>query len=217
MAAFLHENLPHFVGEGAISEAAVALRYLSAADALASSVRWGSDAPLVADDLPAAALADAAAASVAARGVCFANAHPAPHRWLPLKAPALFAAQRAWASNREQLRAAAAPAWALHGGASCLLPADALATELLPYARVIQAGANHAGAGLACLQPARWSRVWEARLYQQTLAGGAEPLGGAAAAAGAQEGGLAATGADVEHQEAQLSDAIEPDSDEEDW
>lgn len=48
------------------------------------------------DDSPSATLLDAAAASTAARGVCFANAHPAPRRWLPLKAPSAFAVRPAW-------------------------------------------------------------------------------------------------------------------------
>lgn len=43
------------------------------------------------EDTASATLLDAAAASTAARGVCFCNAHPAPRRWLPLKAPAAFA------------------------------------------------------------------------------------------------------------------------------
>lgn len=52
--------------------------------------RAGSEGELFDDDSPSSTLLDAAAASTAARGVCFANAHPAPRRWLPLKAPAVF-------------------------------------------------------------------------------------------------------------------------------
>ncbi len=59
------------------------------------------------DAFPAASLADAAAGSLAARGLAFANAHPAPRRWLPLRRPAAGAAWRGAAANAARLRAAA--------------------------------------------------------------------------------------------------------------
>jgi hypothetical protein len=59
------------------------------------------------DAFPAASLADAAAGSLAARGLAFANAHPAPRRWLPLRGPAAGAAWRGAAANAARLRAAA--------------------------------------------------------------------------------------------------------------
>ncbi len=68
------------------------------------------------DDSANATLLDATAASTAARGVCFHNAHPAPRRWLPLKAPALYVAARGQAANADQLSQQAAPAWAVEGG-----------------------------------------------------------------------------------------------------
>ena len=58
------------------------------------------DAMMGDEDSPSATLLDALAASTAARGVCFANAHPAPRRWLPLKAPSVFAAARGAAANQ---------------------------------------------------------------------------------------------------------------------
>ena len=68
------------------------------------------------DDMAALTLSDATAASTAARGCCFANQHPAPRRWLPLKAPALFTAQKAAGRNRKQLELAAG-VWATHSAA----------------------------------------------------------------------------------------------------
>ncbi len=71
---------------------------------------------LVDDEMPSSTLADAAAASTAARGVCFSNAHPAPRRWLPLSAPAMFLCERALRRNREQLERGVAAAWVLQEG-----------------------------------------------------------------------------------------------------
>lgn len=74
---------------------------------------------MVDDDSPSATLLDAAAASTAARGVCFWNSHPAPRRWLPLKAPSLFTVARGAAANRGELARSTSAAWATHGGMGC--------------------------------------------------------------------------------------------------
>ena len=71
---------------------------------------------------PSSTLADAAAASVAARGVCFANQHPAPRRFLPLKAPSMFAAQRATATNKGVLAREAPLRWVPASGCGCARP-----------------------------------------------------------------------------------------------
>jgi PhoPQ-activated pathogenicity-related protein len=68
------------------------------------------------DDTAGATLLDAVAASAAARGVCFHNAHPAPRRFLPLRAPALYAAARGRQANAEELSRNTAPGWAVMGG-----------------------------------------------------------------------------------------------------
>ena len=70
-----------------------------------------------ADAFPAASLADAAAGSLAARGLTFAIAHAAPRRWLPLKGPTGGSAQRGAAANAARL---AQLAWAA-GPAAMLL------------------------------------------------------------------------------------------------
>lgn len=75
----------------------------------------GGGVSLVDDEQGSATLADAAAASTAARGVCFSNTHPAPRRWLPLGGPALFVAERAVRQNKEELQQRVAGAWAVHG------------------------------------------------------------------------------------------------------
>lgn len=210
VAAFLHENLPNFVADSAAADMASCLSYLSAADCIASSTRWGGgEGMLVEDDMPTSTLADAVAASTAARGVCFGNCHPAPRRWLPLKAPALFMAQKAAAANRQQLQRAVAPSWALHGGAGGLEPGSQLATELLPYARSIQASAGDSR--LQVLLPARWVRVWAGQVHQQGPAGAAAP-------AVLREEVLDSEAQQQQRQQQGSEDAIETDSgDEEDW
>ena len=51
VAAFLHENLPHFVEEDAVGDLAACLDYLGAADVMASGRRWGGE-PLLPPLLP---------------------------------------------------------------------------------------------------------------------------------------------------------------------
>jgi cell cycle checkpoint protein len=173
VAAFLHENLPNFVDDGAVGDLAGCLDYLSAADVLAGGVRWGGgEGLLVEDDMPSGPLGDAAAASVAARGVCFCNAHPAPRRWQPLVAPALFHVQRGVAANRAELAAAAGAGRVVHGGSGGLDSAARVAAEILPHLRRI-GPARPADASLLMQQPARWTRYWGGRLHEARLHGGA--------------------------------------------
>ncbi len=49
-------------------------------------------------------IADGCGGSVAARGLMWANAHPAPKKWLPLKGSAWFSVARAMQANMEQLQ-----------------------------------------------------------------------------------------------------------------
>lgn len=159
------------------------------------------------EDSPSATLLDALAASTAARGVCFANAHPAPRRWLPLKAPSVFAAARGAAANRAELCQHTSAAWALAGGMGSLEPAGRLAAELLPFARTIAARCPNP-APLQRLQPARWSRFWGGQLYDQGP-GGSD---GGGHVGGAGEGGMADS-----EVVAAADDAIEESEDEDDW
>ena len=64
---------------------------------------WGSS-EWQADQYNAQSLQEAAAGSVAARGLCFANTHPAPTRFLPLKKPSIFMVQRAARANQAALQ-----------------------------------------------------------------------------------------------------------------
>lgn len=162
------------------------------------------------DDSPSNTLLDALAASTAARGVCFSNAHPAPRRWLPLKAPTVFAAGKGLATNRAELSRHTAATWALTGGMASLEPAGRLAAELLPGARAIASLCGNPAA-LQNLQPARWSRFWNGQLYDQGSGGS-----GRAGWQQEQEGeaaGLAGTGGG----RLPADDVIEESEDEDDW
>lgn len=153
-------------------------------------------------------LLDALAASTAARGVCFSIAHPAPRRWLPLKAPALFLASKATAANRGELSRHTAPTWAVAGGMGSLEPGGRLASELLPYARAIATCCNNPPA-LQRLQPARWTRFWGGKLFEERQGGGSgwqqEQEEAAEGLGGSSKGHMPA------------EDAIEESEDEDDW
>ncbi len=173
VAAFLHENLPDFVAPAAIADLAGAAECLSAADVLGGlRTRGGGAADLAGDDVPSAPLADAAAASVAARGACFWNAHPAPRRFHPMRAPALFAAARAARGNAGEL-ARAALGRVAYGGAHALEPGAIAAAEVLPALRRLAATpAGAADAALALQQPAAWWRYWHGRAEERRLHAG---------------------------------------------
>ncbi len=77
----------------------------------------------------AATFAEALAGSVLVRGVLYANAHPAPRQWLPLRKSGWAAAQRGAAANAAQLQSLvwAGGGAALHWCAWLLVPCDATA------------------------------------------------------------------------------------------
>ena len=131
-AAWLFDNLPTFVsGDAALTDAALAAQYVSAADAGAQP--------------RAGPMADAAARCVAVRGVLFARARPAPRGWLSIKGPLCFAVARGVASNAAGLRELAP-----------LTGARDAATTLLPALRALAALDPSTYGG--CLPPV-WARV----------------------------------------------------------
>ena len=131
-SAWLFDNLPTFVsGEAALTDAALAAQYISAADAGAQP--------------RAGPMADAAARCVAVRGVLFARARPAPRGWLSIKGPLCFTVARGVSSNAARLR-----------GLAPLTGARDAATTLLPALRALAALDPSSYAG--CLPPV-WARV----------------------------------------------------------
>jgi hypothetical protein len=177
VAAFLHENYTEFIEQEAMEDVAAAAGYLSDAAALAghrnsamaSSVAWGGG-----DEGAAFTLADAAAGSTAVRGLLFANAHPAPRRWLPLRSPVSGLVGRAAAANLAELRATLATAAALAISSSCWASLEAYAAGALVYARRLAAAPGYGV--LQALLPPRWSHVWNGAVQErgQRAAGAAQ-------------------------------------------
>lgn len=95
LAAFLHENVLDFVDEEAIDDVADVLTYLGDADTLLSRrPRGSSSSSSSLSDISSSHIAALAAGSVAARGVLFANTHPAPRKWQSVRAPMLWQVER---------------------------------------------------------------------------------------------------------------------------
>jgi cell cycle checkpoint protein len=172
--AFLHENLPHFIQDSEIFDLAMCLGQLSTSDVLSSvGKRRRNDLLNAGDDAPGGTtIADACAAMVAARGVCFWNTHPAPRQWQPLKAPALFTVQRGIAANSEQLHEAAGVGRVVYGGSGGLDSASLLGTELLPAVRLVCQNIRapfSAPKALVYQQPGKWTRFWNGKLHETVM------------------------------------------------
>jgi cell cycle checkpoint protein len=90
VTAFLHENVLQFVDDDAIDDVSVVSSYFSDADHILRR-RGGGMRASPAEDQGAepdpGRVGQAAAASIAARGVLFGIAHPAPRRWQALRGP----------------------------------------------------------------------------------------------------------------------------------
>jgi len=135
-------------------------------------------------DTVAATLQAAAAGSIAARGILFANAHPAASSWQPLRGPTCFLPERAAAENLEQLAVAAHRSHLALGGARCNTLAGGgpgVAARNLPFLRVLSQAPSHSW--LAPALPARWTYIWNGALTRNEAAGAAAAEVAAEAAA----------------------------------
>eukprot|EP00891_Asterochloris_glomerata_P009829 jgi/Astpho2/9829/fgenesh1_pg.00149_%23_75_t len=180
VAAFLHESMHAFINEQGAEGASVALEYFSSAgkppgvddthgDVMLQQQHWGSS-EWQSDQYNAQSLQEAAAGSVAARGLCFANAHPAPTRFLPLRKPSVFMVQRAARANQAALQESL---WSNTGrlGFSFIASPAVYATEALPILRLLStSGSDHAD----LLLPACWTTIWQGEMHtkrwQQSVA-----------------------------------------------
>jgi hypothetical protein len=109
--------------------------------------------------------ADAAASAVACRGYMWANQHPAPSKWRPLRAPLSSVVARATACNRAELTARVTKARAE------IEPAAQSSVQILPYARVLVA--HMPGHPVQVLLPMRWQKLWHGTV-QEEYGGGVE-------------------------------------------
>lgn len=98
LSDFLHENVLDFLNEEAIDDAWLVASYLSDAEFLLSSLNR-----LLTRDFGAENIVQSAAASVAARGVLFGNAHPVPSRWHAIRRPKLWEVEQSLRRNKCQM------------------------------------------------------------------------------------------------------------------
>ncbi|KAL2907177.1 Cell cycle checkpoint protein RAD17 [Bienertia sinuspersici] len=98
VAEFLHENVLDFLSLDAIEDAWTVASYLSDADCLLSSVHR-----TMARNYEAENIIQSAAASVAARGVLFGNAHPSPSRWHAIRRPSLWQVEKSTRKNMHEM------------------------------------------------------------------------------------------------------------------
>ncbi|KAL3345916.1 hypothetical protein AABB24_024719 [Solanum stoloniferum] len=98
LSDFLHENVLDFLSEDAIDDAWLVASYLSDANFLLSSLSGH-----LSRDFGAQNIIQSAAASVAARGVLFGNAHPVPSRWHAIRRPKLWEVEQSSRRNKRQM------------------------------------------------------------------------------------------------------------------
>lgn len=168
VALFLHENYLHFMSDQATEDVDAAAYYLSTAGWLSayhgSSSSWGShQAAWLEDDSLGATLAGASAASVAARGLMYANCQPAARRFAQMHKPASVLVDKAAGGNGLQLAQASTGRVRLpEAGAGCYSSTRAVAAWELPWLDILARAPSHAW--LAPALPLRWSYVWDGKV-----------------------------------------------------
>lgn len=110
-------------------------------------------------DFSTKSAADAAASCLACRGYMWANQHPAPSKFRPLRAPIASVAARGAAQNRAELTERAASA------RDAIEPAAQLSVQLVPYARVLVAQYPHHH--VRQMLPMQWQKLWQGRLVAE--------------------------------------------------
>eukprot|EP00890_Picochlorum_soloecismus_P002289 jgi/Picsp_1/3060/NSC_01282-R1_cell cycle checkpoint protein rad17 len=168
VAAFLHENVPFFIADEEIGDLANCLEYFSVSDVLASHLSRGSIDPYYGIDHPdnAQGLGDLVASMIASRGLCFWNMHPAPRKWHPLHAPTVFKVEKAVRENTGALRKSCLVNRILYGGSRDQTSYSAMASEILPYIRLLsQSGLP----SVVCQQPQLWAKFWNGSVTYQEI------------------------------------------------
>ncbi|XP_015690365.1 cell cycle checkpoint protein RAD17 [Oryza brachyantha] len=101
VADFLYENVLDFIDNDAIDDAWTVISYLSEADCLLagspiSSARW-----MVNESYESESMTQLIAASVAARGVLFGNAHVSSSRWHTIRSPRVWQIEQSFRSRKD--------------------------------------------------------------------------------------------------------------------
>ncbi|VAH88689.1 unnamed protein product [Triticum turgidum subsp. durum] len=100
VADFLHENVVDFIDDDAVDDAWVVMSYLSEADCLLAGSPIASAHWTVNESNESENMSQLIAASVAARGVLFGNAHPSPSRWHTIRSPKVWQIERTFRSTK---------------------------------------------------------------------------------------------------------------------
>ncbi|GAX79901.1 hypothetical protein CEUSTIGMA_g7341.t1 [Chlamydomonas eustigma] len=159
-ASFLHENYLSFISEDAVEDAALAAKYMSDAGFLAG-YRGGLAGSFLGfsglEEAPEGSVLHACAASVASRGLLFANQRPAPRKFLSMRAPAYHAVSMACDANRACLQESclhmAQQQGTMVAGGSSLV----IAAEVLPRMRLMAQSPGYSW--LHSFLPSRWSHL----------------------------------------------------------
>ncbi len=180
VASFLHENYTEFIEQDAMDDVAQAAAYISDAAFLAShrNTAAASSSAWDAEEGVASTLTDAAAGSTAVRGLLYANAHPAPRKWMPLRSPLLNQVHKATSSNLGVLQGTVSTAAAMAISSSCWTSLEAYASGVLVYLRVLTR--SPAYSSYQVLLPPRWSHVWNGSIRETQQHAGAQQASRAA-------------------------------------
>jgi cell cycle checkpoint protein len=127
------------------------------------------------DDTVSSSLLQAAAGSVAARGFLFANAHPAPSKWVPVRGPSCYLPERAAAQNLGQLAEVTGRAQRVGGGGDMMSGGgQRAAAQVLPFLRIL-GGVRDYGWLWQGVLPSKWYGVWQGAVCERWM--GTPPAG----------------------------------------
>ncbi|KAL6867455.1 hypothetical protein ACP4OV_015479 [Aristida adscensionis] len=100
---FLHENVLDFIDYEAIDDAWAVVSYLCEADCLLAGSPIASSRRVVNESYDSENMAQLIAASVAARGVLFGNAHVTSSRWHTIRSPKVWQIEQSCRSTKDQI------------------------------------------------------------------------------------------------------------------
>lgn len=103
VADFLYENALDFIDDDAIDDTWVVMSYLSDADCLLTGSPITSARYIVNESNESDSMSQLIAASVAARGVLFGNAHASAPRWHTIRSPKVWQIERTFRSTKDQI------------------------------------------------------------------------------------------------------------------
>ncbi|KAG8074224.1 hypothetical protein GUJ93_ZPchr0006g42803 [Zizania palustris] len=103
VADFLYENVLDFIDDDAIDDAWTVVSYLSEADCLLAGSPIASAHCMVNESYESESMTQLIAASVAARGVLFGNAHVSSSRWHTIRSPGVWQIDWSFRFRKDQI------------------------------------------------------------------------------------------------------------------